>query len=265
MINSVLEEIFTNQWRVIGFVSVWLLVAMEGGFYFGLRLHRTNDEPRRTQIGATQGAILGILGLLLGFTFAMSTARYEMRRGLVLEEANSIGTTYLRAALLPESHQKAVEDALRHYVDVRLAFYDAGADKDKQAAAEQAAAQIQGLLWSHAVAAGKESPTTITVSFINALNDTIDVSAKRTNALETHVPGAVWLLVLAVAACACAATGYGAGASGARSKFTNIALPLLLAVVITLIADLDRPRGGLIGISQQPMLDLKQSLQPGEP
>jgi len=73
------------------------------------------------------------------------------------------------------------------------------------------------------------------------------------------VPGAVWLLVLGVAACACCASGYGAGASGTRGSFSNIALPLLIAVVITLIADLDRPRGGLILISQQPMLDLKDS------
>lgn len=265
MITSILDEIFTNQWRVIGFVSIWLLAAVECGFCFGLLLHRAKDEARRAQIGATQGAILGLLGLLMGFTFAMSTARYETRRALVLEEANSIGTTYLRAALLPAPHQQAVEDALRHYVDVRLDFYDVGADKDKQAAAEQAAVQIQSVLWSNAVAAAREAPTTITVSFINALNDTIDVSAKRTNALHTHVPGAVWLLVLAVSACACAATGYGTGAGGVRSSFTNILLPLLIAVVITIIADLDRSRGGMIGISQQPMLDLKQSLQPGGP
>lgn len=81
------------------------------------------------------------------------------------------------------------------------------------------AAQLQKELWSQAVAAGKESPTALVTSFISALNDTIDLDATRTNALRSHVPGAVWLLVLAVAACGCAASGYGTGASGARSAF----------------------------------------------
>lgn len=265
MIDSILTQIFTSQWRVIIMVALVLLAAAELGFRLGFRLHRAKDEARKGQIGATQGAMLGLLGLLLGFTFAMSVGRYETRRSLVLQEANAIGTTYLRAALLPEAHQKTVEDALRKYVDVRLAFYNAGEDKAKQAAAGQAAAQLQRALWQQAVAAGKESPTPLITSFISALNDTIDLDATRLNALRTHVPGAVWLLVLSVAACGCAASGYGAGASGARSAFPNIILPLLVAVAITLIADLDRPRGGLIGINQQPMLDLKRSLQSSQP
>ena len=231
----------------------------------GLRLHRSKDEARKEQIGGIQGAILGLLALLLGFTFAMSVARYDARRGLVLQEANAIGTTFLRASLLPETHKAGVENLLRRYVDVRLDFYSVGEDKAKQAAAEQAAAQLQLELRAHAATAGKEAPTPLIVSFISALNETIDLDATRMNALRAHVPGAVWLLVCTVAACGCSAGGYGAGASGARSAFTIVELPLLIAVAITLIADLDRPRGGLIGISQQPLLDLKQSLQPAQP
>ena len=264
MLDEILSGIFTSQWLVISIVSALLLVAAEVGFRFGLQLHRRKDEARRGQIGGIQGAMLGLLGLLLGFTFAMAVGRYESRRSLVLSEANSIGTTYLRAALLPETHQSHVENLLRQYVDVRLEFYDAGADKAKQAAAELAAVSLQHELWSHAVAAGKEAPSPLVTSFISALNETIDLDATRLNALRTHVPGAVWLLVLAVAASGCCASGYSAGATGARSAFTNIALPLLIAVAITLIADLDRPRGGLIGINQQPMLDLKQSLLPDQ-
>ena len=142
-------------------------------------------------------------------------------------------------------------------MDVRLEFHDAGEDKTRQAAAERNAAAIQHELWSNAVAAGKQAPSPLITSFLSALNDTIDLDAARLNALRTHVPQAVWLLVLAMAASGCCASGYSAGASGARNAFTNIALPLLIAVVITLIADLARPRGGLIIINQQPMLDLK--------
>ena len=262
MIDEILRQIFTNQWRVIVIVSLFLLAAAELGFRFGLRLHRAKDEARKGQIGGVQGAMLGLLALLLGFTFAMAVGRYEKRRELVLDEANAIGTTYLRASLLPPAHQAAVEDLLRRYVDVRLEFYGAGADRAGQAAAEKDAAKIQRELWSHAIAAGKETPSPIVATFINTLNETIDLDAARLHALRTHVPGAVWLLVLAVSACGCCASGYGAGASGARSTFANVSLPLLIAVVITLIADLDRPRHGLIGINQQPLLDLKGSLAP---
>ena len=262
MIDSILSQIFINQWRVIVIVSVLLLAATELGFRFGLRLFHAKDEARRGQIGGIQGAMLGLLGLLLGFTFAMSVGRYDARRALVLDEANAIGTTYLRAALLAPPHQDAIEKLLRRYVEVRLDFYAAGDDKARQSAAEMEAAKLQRELWDRAVVAGKETPSPLTASFITSLNDTIDLDAKRLNALRAHVPGAVWLLVMAVAACGCYASGYGAGSSGARGSFSNYVLPLLIAVAITLIADLDRPRGGLIGISQQPMLDLKQSLQP---
>lgn len=265
MIDSILTHIFASQWRVFAIASVLLLAAAEFGFRLGVRLHRTKDEARKGQISGMQGAMLGLLGLLLGFTFSMSVGRYETRRELVLQEANSIGTTYLRASLLPEAHQKEVENLLRRYVDVRLDFYNAGEVKAKQVAAEQSAARIQGQLWANAVASAKEAPTPPVTSFISALNDTIDLDATRLNALRTRVPGAVWLLVLVVAACGSCASGYGAGASGARSGFTNMVLPLLIAVAVTLIADLDRPRGGLIRINQQPLLDLRQSLQAGEP
>lgn len=262
MIDTILSRIFTGHWLVIIVVSGLLLALGELGFRIGLRLYRAKDEARKGQIGGTQGAVLGMLGLLLGFTFAMAVGRYESRRELVLQEANSIGTTYLRASFLPDAHQAAIENLLRRYVDERLEFYHAGQDGAKIAAAERAAAQIQRELWTHTVAAGREAPTPLVPTFVNALNEMIDLDATRMAALRNHVPGAVWLLVLVVAACGCCLSGYAAGASGARSAFNDAVLPLLIAVAITLIADLDRPRGGLIGISQQPLLDLKQSLEP---
>src|SRR6187549_1405723 len=118
--DEILKSIFSDQWRVLSIVGVLLLVFTEIGFRAGWRLHLRKDEPRKTQIGGVQGAVLGMLALLLGFTFSMSVGRYDNRRDLVLEEANSIGTTYLRASFLPDAHKTAVEEILRHYVDVRL-------------------------------------------------------------------------------------------------------------------------------------------------
>lgn len=265
MIDTILRSIFTSQWLVFLVVTALLLGLAEVGFRTGLRLHRASDEARKSQIGSTMGAVLGLLGLLLGFTFALAAARYEGRRELVLKEANAVGTTFLRASFLPDAHRIAVEGLLRRYTEVRMDFYAAGEDETKIAAAERAAAQLQSELWAHTVAAGREAPTPLVPTFINALNETIDLDATRMNALRNHVPGAVWLLVLAVAGCGCGLSGCAAGATGVRSTFSVAVLPLLTAVVITLIADLDRPRGGLIGISQQPLIDLQQTLTPNQP
>jgi FtsH-binding integral membrane protein len=259
--DELLASIFRNQWLVLIIIGLLLLALGEIGFRTGLRLFVRKDEPRKGQIGGIQGAVLGLLALLLGFTFSMALLRYENRRDLVLKEANAIGTTYLRASFLPEPHANAVEDLLRRYTDARLNFYSAGNDSTKIAAAEEEAAKLQRELWAETVAAGKEAPTPITATFINALNETIDLDATRLHALRSRVPGAVWLLLLIVAGAGCFASGYGAGASGERTGFSDAMLPLLIAVVITIIADFDRPRHGLISISQQPLLDLKQSLQ----
>jgi hypothetical protein len=262
MLDEILPRILSSQWRVIIIVSAVLLLATEVGFRIGLGLFRAKDEARKAQIGGVQNATLGVLGLLLGFTFAMALGLYENRRDLVQREANSIATTFLRAAFLPATHQATVENLLRRYVVVRLNFYKSG-DEAARAAAELSAAEIQRELWTHAVQAGKESPSPIVATFITSLNETIDFDATQLHAFRTRVPGSVWILVLAVAIVGCCATGYRAGSSGARAGFSDVALPLLLAIVITLVVDLAHPQGGLILIDQRPLLDLQNSLATG--
>jgi hypothetical protein len=123
MLDETLLKIFPNQWRVIIIVSAVLLLATEVDFRIGLGLYRSKDEARKAQISGVQNATLGVLGLLLGFTFAMALGLYENRRDLLQREANSIATTFFRAALLPETHQASVEKLLRRYIDARLDFF----------------------------------------------------------------------------------------------------------------------------------------------
>ncbi len=258
--DNFLVFVFQSQWLVILAAGLLLLALAEFGFCTGWRLFVSKDEARKSQIGGIQGAVLGMLALLLGFTFSMAVTRYEIRRDLVLQEANSIGTTYLRASLLPAAHQKAVENLLRQYVEARLEFFGAGRNPGKIVSAESNTSKLQRDLWAQAVAASREAPNPITATFIAALNDTIDLDESRLNAFRARVPASVWLLVLVVAGAGCYASGYGAGASGARTGFSNVMLPVLIAVVITIIADFDQPRHGLISVSQQPMFDLRAGL-----
>lgn len=263
MLDAILEPIFSSEWRVIIVVSVMLLVSAELGFRFGLRVYRTHDAAHKELLGGVQVSVLTLLGLLLAFAFAMAVNRFDLRRQVVLDEANAIGTLKFRVMLLPENHQVEVANLLRDYVAARLAFYDASADNTGQMAAEQHTARIQQELWSHAEAAAKESPTPVTVTFINALNDAFNFDAAGFTTFRQHVPSAVWVLLLSVAVCGCFESGYGAGAAGVRCFFTNTMLPLLIAVVILIVADIDRPRGGMIVVSRQPLLDLQQSMQSG--
>jgi hypothetical protein len=258
--ENLISSLFGNEWIFILVVGIVLLGASELGLRIGYRLHLKHDEARKSQLGGVQGAVLGLLGLLLGFTFAMAVARYDARRGMVLQEANAIGTTYLRADLLPGDHPKQVKELLRRYLDVRMEFRSYFNDSAKRAEGLRASAELENALWAQAEAAARESPTPTVVSFITALNEMIDTDAARVSAGSNHIPGTVWLLVVLVAAFGCFTSAYGSGAQGARSNFTSLSLPLLLTVVIGLIFDIDHGLQGMVRISQQPMLELRENI-----
>ncbi|HEY2713809.1 MAG TPA: hypothetical protein VGI60_14940 [Chthoniobacterales bacterium] len=249
-----------NEWIFIVVTGLVLLGASELGVRTGFRLHVKHDEARKSQLGGVQGAVLGLLGLLLGFTFAMAVARYDARREMVLKEANAIGTTWLRAGLLPGDHPKQVKELLRRYLNVRLEYREYFNDPSKLAKGLRASADIENAIWTHAEAAAKESPTPVVVSFISALNDMIDTDADRIAAGRNHIPHGVWVLVLFVAAFGCYTSAYNSGAQGARSNFTSLFLPLLLTIVIGLIFDIDHALQGTIGVSQQPLLELRENI-----
>lgn len=258
---SELPWFMDSQWVFGFFVAVVLLALAEVGYRVGLRLHAAKDEARRSQIGGVQGAVLGLLGLLLGFTFSMAVNRFETRRDMVLKESNAIGTTWLRAGLLPEPHRARAKELLRRFTDTRIEYQKRGYDPVALAEGLRLSAEIEGELWAMAEAAAKEAPTPITATFINALNDMIDTDAERITAHRNRIPIAVWALLLVVAACGCLTSAYGSGAQGVRSAFTSVILPLLIAVVIIFIYDLLHTHQGTVTISQQPMLDLQEAMR----
>lgn len=253
--------ILGNQWAFAVVIAALLLGISEGGYRVGLRLFSARDEARRSQISGVQGAMLGLLGLLLGFTFSMAVNRFETRRDLVLTEANAIGTTWLRADLLPAAHRVAAKQLLRRFVDVRVEYQRLSDDPERLAEGLRLSAAIENDLWQHARAAASEAPTPITATFINALNEMIDTDAARLAAGRHDIPAAVWYLLLIVAGSGCLTSAYGSGAQGARSAFTSAFLPLLITIVIVLIFDLMHTHQGVVSINQQPMLDLQQTMR----
>lgn len=248
---------------LVALVALFAL-ASEIGFRAGRR-HARRVRDREPQVGTIQGAMLGLLALLLGFSFAMAQSRYDARRALVVKEANAIGTAYLRAQLLPKPEAQEVADALRRYVEARLERLSERVNEASLRAVLAESERLHAYLWERAVSASRKDPRPVVNLFITALNEVIDLHGARLAAFRNHVPDAVFLLLYFVAAVAMGITGYASGLEGQRSFWPTLTTTVLIAVVITTVMDLDRPRRGLITVSQQSMIDLRESMQPRAP
>ena len=259
MLDQFLSRIFSS-WMVFVILAVVLLALSEFGWRIGLA--RSRAKPEKTQNGGSvPAAVLTLLGLLLGFTFAMAVSRHDTRRELVVQEANSILTTARRARLLPEPQAANVGQLLREYVWLRIEAHRETQFSQRFVALRKSSVDLHERLWNEAVAAAAKQPTSITASFIASLNETIDLEATRIAAKRNHVPGAVWLLLLCVAGCGLWLTGWEAGMARGHPFLARFLFPLLIAVVIALITDIDTPRGGLITVDERPLLELNDSLK----
>ena len=241
---------------------VFALVAM-GAYEAGFRLGRWwQDRTPGEQEGPTNmlvGSILALLAFLLAVTMGMAADRYDARRALVVDEANSIGTTYLRAGYLPEPASSQIRELLRQYVPLRLTVTDS-ADTEADIAASTA---IHTKLWAIAEEVARTTDKGDLVAlFIELLNETIDLHETRITARNARVPETVVLLLIGGSILSLAMVGFSAGLTRRRSLLSAAVLVIALGAVITIVVDLDRPREGLIQVSQQPLIDLQQQIGP---
>lgn len=250
-----------NELLIIGVLMIVYIGSAEIGFRAGRKVRSHIDSSSRSAIDGIQTAALGLLALLLAFTFSMAISRFETRRQLVVEDSNAIGTTFLRSRLLPEPHKGETAALLRRYVDSRLRLYEASIDRIKFEAAKSESEALHAQLWRHAVAAGEKDTHALTTSlFIQSLNEMIDLHETRIAALENHVPESVLLLLFVMGLAAMAMVGYGCGLGNRRNLFSISILSIFIAFVILVILDLDRPRRGAIRVGQKSMTDLRDSL-----
>ena len=259
MLDQIFGQLFSSQWIVFVAVVILLVGLCELAWRIGLAGSRKKSEADKDS-GTVRSAVLALLGLLLGFSFAIAAARNEARRELLVEEANSIGMTARRAELLPQPHASNIVRFLQQYVPLRIEAHRQAQFSERFATLRKRTVDPQDRLWAEAVAAAAERPSPITASFISSLSETIDLEGKRIAAKRNHVPGAVWLLLLCVAGCGLWLVSYQAGTSGRHSILERFVFPLLVAIVITLITDIDTPRGGLIALDERPLLELNETL-----
>lgn len=247
-------------------VSLWLLfaavcgltgVALEGGYRLGRWRRARTTEEKEGPVGTMVGSVLALLAFMLAFTFGMAASRFEARRQAVLDEANAIGTTYLRTRLLPEPQRGESARLLREYVDVRLRGVLDGNLEEAVARSEQ----IHDLLWAHATQVAEAKPTPITATYIQSLNEMIDVHAARLQAgPRSRIPVTIWVGLFAIAVFGMGSVGYQSGLSGTQRSPEMLALVLAFASVMYLIADLDRPQEGLLVVGQQALFDVQRGM-----
>jgi hypothetical protein len=240
-----------------------MLVLLEVGRRIGSRRAASDPEHATAGLGAVDGAVFGLMGLLVAFTFSGAATRFEARRQLIVEEANDIGTAYLRLDLLPPSAQPALRESFKRYVDSRLAVYRKMTDRAAALAALADSARLQREIWSQGVTAcqAAASPATTTL-LLSALNAMIDITTTRTMATQMHPPSIVFVMLFGLALASSLLAGYGMAPGKARSWLHMIGFAVVMALAVYVILDLEFPRLGLIRVDafDQLLVDLRQSM-----
>lgn len=230
-------------------------VALESGFRLGRSWQDRTPEEAEDPTPMIVGSLLGLMAFLLAITMGMASDRFEVRRAIVLAEANALGTTYLRAGYLPQPSSGKIRDLLRTYLQLRIATTDL-ADVQRKIARST---EVQAELWSIAEELARATPESDVLGlYIESLNEVFDLHEKRMVAgIYGRLPGTILLLLLFGSMLSLAMVGYSAGLKRRRSPLAAVVLIAILGAVITLVFDLDRPRSGFLEVSQQPLIDLQ--------
>lgn len=256
-----LEELLYSINSVVIAVGLFLLImlANEIAYRFARRSAAIADPGLTTQTNAIQAGILGLLALLLGFSFNMALQRFDARSTAAIEEANAIGTVWLRTALLPEQYATETGSLLSDYVDIRLT--GGAIDMAQPARRDEIAAQtlqLQARLWTVVTdAAASDLPPSKAGLVVQALNEMIDAYSRRQAQLDKHVPEVVLLLLFVIFVVSGSILGAASGLGGGRPLLATVSMSALIVLVIFIVIDLDRPRRGLIQVDQSSMSALR--------
>ena len=246
-----------------GGLFVGMLALLELGRRIGRRRQAKDEERARAGLGAVEGAVFALMGLLIAFTFSGAASRFDARRQLIVEEANSIGTAWLRLDLLPPAAQPELRDLFRRYVDLRLAVYEKLPDLAAALADLDKANTLQGVIWSRAVATFQQSPAPVVAQLIPALNQMFDIAATRTAAARMHPPPIIFVLLGVLALMSSLLAGYAMAGGKTRSWIHMVGFGLIMATTVYVILDLEFPRLGIIRIDafDQVLVELRQTMR----
>lgn len=240
-----------------------MLVLLEVGRRLGVRSQGKDSDAGRTGVAAVEGAVFGLMGLLIAFTFSGASSRFEARRALIVEEANAIGTAWLRVDLLPDAAQPEIRARFRSYLDSRLEIYQEFTNDETRQAALARSNAIQLGLWKAVIDACGEPPLPqATMLLVPALNQMIDITTSRTMAAQFHQPTIIFAVLMALALLASILAGYGMAGSRRQRWIHMAGFAGIMSAAIYLILDLEYPRRGFIRVdaADQVLVDLRASM-----
>lgn len=244
---------------------VFLLLAVVigsctgAGLAIGAWLRRRGARGAES-VGIVQGALFGLLGLFLAFGLTMAVGRYENRRDIIVVEANSIGTTYLRAQLLQEPERSASLELLRSYTDEAITLADSVPDTSAFDAATASMSDLQRSLWSLADDAIRRDPVgSAPRLYVETLNEMIDSHTERIASLSNRVPTTVIVLQVGGSAISVLVLALYLAALG-RGATTSLITAVVVALILLVSIDLDRPQRGFITVSFSALEDARAAM-----
>lgn len=254
-----------NPW-VLPFVMLVVLGASIELPYRFLQPALASGAKRIDAFNAVQAGLLTLASFVLGLSFAQASARFDARRGLVIKEANAIGTTWLRADQLGRADRDAFRRILISYTSERLTAYQTPNNPDLYRRTLDESDNEQTDMWRMASGALRAKPTNLGLSLlIETLNDTIDVSAEQLQALTTHVPTAVVTLTLVLVTLGALSLGLRFAVDGARPVLLSAVYVVASVVVINMMIDYDRPQTGFVTVNLNPIKEVLHSMQQARP
>jgi hypothetical protein len=245
---------------LVFFLSLLLLwIAARIGVQLRVK-RRPMDEDEREDLGVIVAAALTLLGLIIGFTFSMAITRYDQRKNYEEEEANAIGTEYLRVKLLPPADAAKAQALLRTYLEERILYYNT-THLNQLLEVNTDTSRTQNDLWNAVQAPAEAHPTPVVALAVSGMNDVLNSQGYTQAAWWNRIPIAAWGLMVAIAICCNILIGYSSRRIETKAP-RYFVLPLIVAISFFLIADIDSPRGGVIRVHPQNLTSLAQSLTP---
>ena len=235
------------------FVVLWVAARL------GDRVGSHRLAPKELEeFNLVLGATLTLLGLIVGFAFSMAVGRYDLRKNYEEEEANAIGTEYVRVDLLSGADTEKLHSLLKQYLADRIVFFQTR-DKDELDRSNREVATLQNQMWSIVANAAKAQPTPVNTLVVSGMNDVLNRQGYTQAAWWNRIPVAAWSFMFVIAICCNFLQGYSSGEGRARRPL--LVLPIILAIAFLLLADLDSPRGGVIRVRPQNLIALQDSLR----
>jgi hypothetical protein len=245
--------------------TVAVMLSIEAGYRMGRFSHRRSEDEKESPVSAIAGSVLGLVAFMLAFTFGIVAQRYDTKKSLVREEANTIRTAWMRSDFLPEPDRSEAGQLLRQYVNSRLEgvsmIQNRKVTLDHMEKLLAEADRIQRRLWEMAVVnARKDMNSDVAALYVDSLNQLIEIHVSRvTIGMQQRIPAVIWIVLAGLTFCGMLLVGYQTGIAGSNRSSARPFLAISFSMVVALIASLDRP-GSFLTVSQRPLMDLRESM-----